>query len=148
MDKINLLSNGEKAIAGGGVLMFIASFFPWWRVSLGGFGSVSEGGWGSPGEFWSILAILISLALAGSVIVVNLGNVQMPALPSNITWGQVYGGGAAAVAVLMLFKAWRILDVPVGGFGIGFFLGVLAAAAIGYGGYLLYTEEKAGSSPA
>ena len=55
----------------------------------------------------------------------------------------VWGGGAAAIVVLMLLKAWRIMDVPAGGFGIGFFLGVIAAAAIAYGGYMMYAEEKA-----
>jgi hypothetical protein len=66
----------------------------------------------------------------------------MPALPQNVTWGQVWGGGAAAIVVLMLLKAWRILAVPAGGFGIGFFIGVVATAMIAYGGYMLYTAEK------
>jgi hypothetical protein len=68
------------------------------------------------------------------------------ALPDlgTMTWGQVYGGGGAAVVVLMLLKAWRILDVPLGGFGIGFFLAVICAGAIAYGGYMLYMEEKTG----
>ena len=148
MDRINLLNNGEKAVAGGGLLMLIAGLFlPWWRFSISGFGSTSEGGLGQPGEIYSILAILISLALAGSIVAIKFGNVQMPALPSDLSWGQLYGGGGAAVAVLMLLKAWRISAVPAGGFGIGFFVAVIATAAIVYGGYLLYTEEKARSGP-
>lgn len=96
MDRINLLNNGEKAVAGGGLLMLIAGLFlPWWRLSISGFGSATEGGFGQPGEIWSILAILISMALAGSIIAVKLGNVQLPALPSNLSWGQVYGGGGS-----------------------------------------------------
>ena len=143
MDKINLLSMPEKAIAGGGVLMLIASFLEWWHYSVAGFGSVGEGGWGSPGSIWGILAILIALALAAVVLATKLGNMQMPALPQNVTWAQVWGGGAAAVVVFMILKAWRISAVPVGGFGIGFFIGVIAAAAIAYGGYMMYTEQKA-----
>jgi hypothetical protein len=143
VDKVNLLSTPEKAIAGGGILMLIASFFNWWSYSEGGF-SFGQSGWDSPGSIWGILAILISLALAGVVLATKLGNVQMPALPEGVTWGKVWGGGAALVVVFVLLKAWRIMDVPVGGFGIGFFLAVIAAAAIAYGGYMLYSEEKSG----
>jgi hypothetical protein len=142
VDKINLLSIPEKAVAGGGVLMLIASFFDWWHYSVSGFGSVGEGGWGEPGSIWGILAILLSLVLGGIVVATKLGNMQMPALPQGVTWDQVWGGGAAAVVVLMLLKAWRIMAAPVGGFGIGFFLGVIAAAAIAYGGYMMYMEQK------
>ena len=47
MDKINQLSTGEKLVAGGGVLMLLASFFHWATISCGGFGvSAGEGGWG------------------------------------------------------------------------------------------------------
>ncbi len=143
MDKLNALSTPEKAIAGGGVLMLVASLLDWWHVSGSGFGSAGQSGWGSPGSIWGILAILLSIALAGVVLSTRLGNVQMPALPESLTWGKVWGGGAAAIVVFMLLKAWRITEVPIGGFGIGFFLGALAAAAIAYGGYMLYTEEKA-----
>ncbi len=144
MDRINLLNNGEKAMAGGGLLMLIASFFDWWSFSEGPF-SFGRNGWGAPGEIWSILAILVSVSLAGSIVAIKFGNVEMPALPSSLSWGQVYGGGAVAVVVLMLLKAWRILALSDAGLSIGFFLGVIATAAIAYGGYLLYTEEKARS---
>ena len=137
MEKVNVLSLPEKLIAGGGVLMLIASIFDWFSYS--GFG---EGGWGKPGSIWSVLAILISLVLAAVILATRLGNVQMPALPQNLTWGQVWGGGAAAIVVLMVLKAWRIMDVPVGGFGIGFFIAVVATVAIAYGGFLMYTAEK------
>ncbi len=33
MDKLNELSTGEKLIAGGGVVLLIASFLPWYKVS-------------------------------------------------------------------------------------------------------------------
>ncbi len=146
MDKINLLSMPEKAIAGGGVLMLVAAlFFDWYHLSIEGFGGGGTGGFDAPGSIWGLLAILISIALAGVVVATKLANMTMPALPQGVTWGMVWGGGAAAVVVFMLLKAWRISAVPIGGFGIGFFLGVIAAAAIAYGGYMLYTAEKAKS---
>jgi hypothetical protein len=44
----------------------------------------------------------------------------------------------------MLLKLWRIMAVPLGGPGLGFFLGFIALCAICYGGYLLYSEDKGG----
>ena len=143
MDKINEMSTAEKAIAGGGVLMLIASFLDWWRASSLGF-SVGESAWGAPGSIWGVLLVLVSLVLAGIVLGTRLGNMQMPALPQGVTNGILFGGGAALVVVLLLLKAWRILDVPIGSFGIGFYLGLVATAAIAYGGYMIYTEEKGG----
>jgi hypothetical protein len=90
------------------------------------------------------LAILLAIILAGIVIATRVGNVNMPALPENFTWGLVFGGGAALIVVFILLKAWRIMDVPIGGFGIGFFLALVATVAIAAGGYLLYSEEKKG----
>ena len=142
MDKINSLSLGEKLLGGGGVLILIASLFDWWHRSEGF--SAGRSGWGDPGAAWSVLAILLSLGLAAAATLPKLTAIQLPALPESVTWDKVFGGGGAAVVVLMLLKAWRILAVPVGGFGIGFFIGVVAVAAIAYGGYLLYSEEKAG----
>ena len=144
MDKINNLSTGEKLIAGGGILMFIASFFDWWHVSIEGFGGGGTNGWDAPASIWSILAILISIALAAAVIAIRLGNVNAPNLAENLTWGKVLAGGAAAVVVLMLLKAWRILAVDAGGFGIGFWLALIATIAIAAGGLLAYREEEAG----
>jgi hypothetical protein len=144
MDKLNNLSTGEKLIAGGGVLMLIASFFDWWHFDEAGI-EVGRSGWGDPGAIWSILAILLSIALVAVIVAIRFGNVNMPDLPENVTWGLIFGGGAALIVVLMLLKAWRIADAPGGGFGIGFWLGLIATVAIAAGGFLLYSEEKRGT---
>jgi hypothetical protein len=140
-EKLNQLSLGEKLVAGGGIVMLIASLFDWWHYSSGPF-SYGQSGWGDPGSIWSVLAILISIVLAGIVLAVRFGNVNMPALPAGWTWGMVYGAGAALVVLLMLLKFWRIMAVPAGGPGLGFFLAALATAAIAYGGFVLYNSDK------
>jgi hypothetical protein len=160
MEKLKALGLAEQLISGGGVLMLVASFFDWWHYNLvddlppevrglaGAFGaatSVGYDGWGAPGSMWGILAIVIAIALAGVVLATKIFDVTLPALPPTWTWGMVFGGGAAAVVVFMLLKAWRIMAAPAGGFGIGFFIGVVAAAAIAYGGYRIYSQEKAGA---
>jgi hypothetical protein len=139
MEKLNVLTLPEKLIAGGGVLMFIASFFSWI-----GYQEFGYDGWSWPGSTWSTLAILVSIVLAAVVLATRVWNVKMPDLPENLTWGKVFGGGAAAVAVLMLLKAWRILAAPAGSFDIGFFIALIATAMIVYGGYMLYNQEKTG----
>jgi len=158
MDMVNQLSLGEKLVAGGGVLMLIASLLPWYKVTVasgipGYAASGSTSGWGAPGSIWSLLAILLSIAMAGIVGATKFANVQMPALPQGVTWGRVWGGGAAAIVVLMLLKAWRLMsvDIPPGlgisdGFGFGFFIGIVATAAIAYGGYLLYSADRGGGA--
>jgi hypothetical protein len=153
MAKVQALSLGEKLVGGGGIVMIIASILPWIKLSISGAAGIagasgSKSAWGAPASIWSILAVLIAIALAG-IVVARVMNMQMPTLPNNLTWGQIFGGGAVAIVVFMLLKAWRISAVDTGGFvdksyGIGFFLGVICTIAIAYGGYLLYSEDKGG----
>jgi hypothetical protein len=145
MDKIKVLSTGEKLIGGGAIVMFIASFLPWYKVSfdIGEIsGSISRNGWESPGAIWSVLAVLLALALAGSIVAAKLGNMRLPDLGSGLTWGIVYLGGGGLVALFILIK----LINESSSLSFGFFIGIVAAVAIAAGGYLLYSEEKAGSS--
>ncbi len=141
VEKLKALSLPEKLIAGGGVLMFIAGFFPWWSWSELGF-SASEGGWGQPGSIWSVLVILISLVLAGIVLARALGNVALPDLGPSLTWPKVFAGAGVAIVVLMLLKLWRIMDVPAGGMGWGFFVAIIAAALVVAGCFLMYQEME------
>jgi hypothetical protein len=140
MDKINTLSTGEKLIVGGGILMLIASFLPWYRVSFADILTISRNGWESPGAIWSILATIIAVALAATIVAVKFGNVTLPDLGS-ITWGQLYLGAGALVGLLILLK----LINESSSISYGFFLGIIAAGAIAAGGYLVYTEEKSGT---
>lgn len=144
MDKINELSTGEKLIAGAGVALLIASFLPWYRVSVS-FGefsaSASANGWQDPGALFSILAVLIGVALAAAVLAPKFGNVQLPALGS-ITWPQAFFGGGVAALVLVIIKFLN----ESSSVSYGFFIGFIAAVALAAGGYLLYTEEK-GAQP-
>jgi hypothetical protein len=145
LEKLNDLSNGEKLIAGGGILMVIASFLPWYKVSIdfGEFGgaSFSANGWEAPGAIWSILAVLIAVALVGVIAAVRFGNVKLPDL-GQFTWGQALLAGGVATVVLVLLK----LISESSSMSFGFYLGILAAIAMAAGGYLAFTEEKSGVS--
>lgn len=140
MDKINELSLGEKLIAGAGILLLLDSFIlPWYDVDTI-IGSITRNGWESPGAIWSILAVLVGLVLAVAVLGPKFGNMQLPALPNNVTLGQFFLGGGALAFAFLVIKFINESDY----IGIGFWLGFLLTAALAAGGYLMYTEEKTG----
>jgi hypothetical protein len=136
VDKLNTLSNGEKLIAGGGVLMLIASFLPWYSIDFGEFGSVSRNGWESPGFIWSFLAVVAAVIMAGSILGPKLANIQLPDL-GTVTWAQAHLGLGAAVAVFIILKLVNESSYMA----FGFFLGIIAAVALAAGGYLYFTEQ-------
>ena len=144
MDRINEMTLGEKLVCGGAILMLIASFLAWYKVDFGIEGiavsSVSRNGWQSPGAIWSILAVIISLALAGSILGARFGNMRLPEL-GQFTWGQAYLAGGALVAICLVIKLVNESSY----LSIGFFLGIVAAALVAAGGYLIYSEEKGGA---
>jgi hypothetical protein len=141
MDKINQLSLSEKLIAGGGILMLVASFLPWYSIDFGieGFGSVSRNGWESPGAIWSVLAVLLGIAMVVVALGPKLAGMSLPDL-GGVTWGQAMLGAGALVALCIIIKLINESSYM----DIGFFLGILAAVALAAGGYLMYTEEKPG----
>ena len=67
IERFKALSIGEKIIIIAGVVLFIDGFLPWYSVDLGPLGDFTRSGWQSPGSMWSILAILIGLAMISSV---------------------------------------------------------------------------------
>jgi hypothetical protein len=135
MDRIQAMSNSEKLIAAGGVLMLIASFLPWYRVSFLGF-SVSANGWEAPGALWSILAVVVGVALAAAVLLPKFANVNLPDL-GGVTWGQAFLGGGIAAAVFVVLK----LVNESSSMSFGFYLGIIAAALLVAGGFLAFQEE-------
>jgi len=137
LDKINEMTTGEKLAVGGAALMLIASFLPWYSVDLGQFGSFNRSGWQSPGAMWSVLAVLISLGFAGVILARKFGNVQLPDL-GQFTWGQAALAAGGLVALCIILK---IINES-SSMSFGFFLGIIAAAAVAAGGYLRYTEEQ------
>ena len=144
MDRINALSMGEKLVVAGGVVMLIASFLPWYKYDFGLDGiadiSISRNGWQSPGALWSLIATIIGAAMAGSILAAKFGNMRLPALSNNLTWGTLYLAGGGIVAVCVVLKLINESSY----LSFGFYLGILAAIALAAGGYLLYSEEKKG----
>lgn len=156
--KFSALSMGEKLILIGSVVfVLVAIILPWIKISVSGAAgfagaSTSRTAVGEPAAIWGWLAVIVAIILAG-VIIARIMDMQLPALPPQYTWGQAFAAGGGALLVFTLLKAWRIQAVDVGGglsgidksFGIGFFIGIIAAVAVAAGAYMMYMEEKGGS---
>lgn len=144
VDKFKGLSLGEKIILIAAVVLFIDGFLPWYSVDLGSFGgvdlgSVSRNGWQSPGAMWSILAVLIGLAMAGVIAVKNLAKEgTIPDNISGITWPKIHLGAGAAAALFVLIKLLN----HSGNMSFGFFLGIICVAALVVAGALMFREEQ------
>lgn len=143
MDKLKEMTNGEKLMVGGGIVLLLLSFFRWFEVCVdfsvigGGTRCAGHSGWSN---FLSLLGILIAVALATVVILRRTGAANLPEKLGNLAWNQVYMIAGIAVFALIL------LQTLVGDSGadrtIWLWLSVLVSAAIGAGGYLSMQESK------
>ncbi len=104
MEKFQALSLGEKIILVAGVVLFIVGFLPWYSFDLGPFGSVTRSGWQSPGALWSMLAILIGLAMSGVVGAKTFTDVKLPDDIGGQSWARIYLGGGAVALLFIIIK--------------------------------------------
>lgn len=139
VEKFMALGIGEKIIIVAGVVLFIVGFLPWYSVDLGPFGDYTRSGWQSPGAIWSILAILVGLVMGGVVVVKGLTETEMPDNVGGFSWPKIMLGGGVAAVVLLLIKLLNESSY----LGFGFYLGIIAAAALAVGGFLMFREEAA-----
>ncbi len=137
---LSKLTTSDKVIAGSGIVLFIASFLPWFKLDFLG-ESVTANGW-DVGFFWAGIPGLLGLAAAGAVLASKLGDVKLPELP--VGWGQAFliaGAVSAAIVLLKLIMGEDFVDRAW-----GLFLATIAALAFAAGGYLKFQEEKSGTS--
>ncbi|MFN8035083.1 MAG: hypothetical protein U0V73_04050 [Acidimicrobiia bacterium] len=137
MDKLKELSLGEKIVAAAGILLLIFSFFSWYSVDLGGFGTYSRNGWQSPGSFWGIIAILLGIVMAAQVIVDKLGLAQLPDKLGSVGWGTIHLIGGVVAFVFVIIKFLNESSHT----SFGFYLGIIAAAGLAFGGFTIAKER-------
>jgi hypothetical protein len=142
---LSRLRRGEQVAAGAAVLLFILMFFDWYSVSVnaGPLGQFSVGGsaW-EAFDFIDIYLFIVILAAIGLAVVT--ATERTPALP--VTASVIVTALAALGTILVLY---RLIDTPVGDVPDGVdvsrtiwaFLGLIAVAAITYGGYLSMRDE-------
>lgn len=144
---LNKLSLSDKIIGVSALVLLIASFLPWFKVSAGPF-SATGSGW-DVGFFWAGIPVILGLVMLAQVGITNFGDAsKLPELP--VSWGQVHLGAGALAAVIVVLKL--IIGEDVGGFDVdmdrsfGLFLATIAALALAYGGFLKFQEEKKGTA--
>jgi hypothetical protein len=154
---INRLRRGDWITGGGAVAFFVFLFFFDWYgasykgpASIGGpVGSLNYTGWHTFTDSRWIWLITIVVALCAVALVASERKLDIP-----LSVGTIVAGLGALSTLLILY---RIVHHPSGGasfaggsfsYGIklGIWLGLIAAAATTYGGYLTMSEE-APSSP-
>jgi len=141
---LNKLGRTEQVLSGAGILLFIASFFPWYSYSFGGFdgGSYSASAWSYPSGFmdWFPMLLLlvygIVLALPAFGVAVNAPVLATPANRAFI--------GLVLSAFAVLLFAIQGLTYPsfdgVGGPSWGYFVGLIVALAAGAQSYRGFTQ--------
>jgi hypothetical protein len=141
---LSKLTTSDKVIAGSGIVLFIASFLPWFKAEAGGF-EVSGNGW-DVGFIWAGLPAILGL-LAAAAVLLKANGTELPTLP--VSWGQAF---LAAGAISAFFVILKLLIGEDSGFGIevsrawGIFVATIAAAGLAYGGFLKFQEDKGSSS--
>jgi hypothetical protein len=137
---LSKLTRSDRIIAGSGIVLFIASFMPWFKLT-GPFRDYTANGW-DIGFLWGGLPALLGIVSAGIVLGTKLGNMEMPKM--SFSSGQamlVAGAVSAALVVLKLLAGYHSIDRAY-----GLFLATLAALGLLAGGFLAFQEEKSGST--
>lgn len=142
IEGIKALGVWEKITLAAGAVLFVAGFLPWYSISVGSV-TFSRNGWQSPGAMWSVLAILIGMALAAVVALRKLSDANIPEEIGGLTWPKIHLGAGTAALVFLAIKFLNESSY----LGFGFYLGFLAAAALTLAGFLMYREEKEGRTP-
>ena len=135
------LRTGERIAGIAGVALLIIMFLNWWgapEIEVEGLGTVGGGLSANAWEAADVLDLLWALAaisgIALAVMAATATQANMPVAMSAITAGL---GGLATLTIL-----YRLIDPPFDADReYGVFLGLIAAAAITYGGWLAMQEE-------
>jgi hypothetical protein len=136
---LSKLTTSDKVVAGSGIVLFIASFLPWFKLDFPG-GSVSGNGW-DVGFIWAGLPALLGLAAAAAILLKANGT-ELPKLP--IGWGQAFLAAGAFSAFFVILKLLIGEDFVDRAWGL--FVASIAAAGFAYGGFLKFKEDQGSSS--
>jgi hypothetical protein len=135
------LRTGERIAGIAGLALLIIMFLNWWgapEIEIEGLGTVGGEGSANAWEAADVLDLLWALAaiagIALALMAATATQANMPVAMSAITAGL---GGLATLTIL-----YRLIDPPFDAdreFGV--FLGLIAAAALTYGGWTAMQEE-------
>lgn len=94
------LTGPDRVVVATGILLAIDLLaVPWVDVSIGPFTATSTGT-GSPDGFLGVLALLLSLGIAASVVLERLTTIQLPSLPITSAGTPIGSAGTRFTAAL------------------------------------------------
>ena len=130
------LSRSERfVVVAGGLLLLSLAFFPWHRLAELGFlgGDPTLTALQKPNQLQGTLAFLVTVAMVAQVIMTRYSNQRVnPAL--------VKLQAPAGMAVFALL-CWKLAS-ETSFLSVGAYLGLLFAAALAYGGFVLSREPQ------
>jgi len=141
---VDAVGRGERIAAGSAVALFLIMFiFDWFGFGGTidtGLGSVDIGGGFNAWQSFDLIDIILLLAIIAAVgVAVMSANGSSANLP--VAGSAIVAGMGALGTVLILY---RIIDPPGNADReIGVFLGLIASAAMTYGGWEAMQEEGA-----
>ena len=149
MNSLQQFSRSERITAGAGIVLLIGMFaFPWYHIGVASFtvGNQTFGGESfdsnvlkGPGAFFSIVALIVLIALLAEIAISRFSSAQLPSIPVSWTTAELYG--ALAVLVLLVVK----ILFHIGNFGWGFYVVLASALVLVYGAF--ETSRKGSSAP-
>jgi len=110
------MPRNDQAVLGLGVLVFIASFFPYYGASgsfLGQHASSSTTAWHS----YATLALLLLIASTAVAAVKVFGGANLPDLP--VGWNMIVLGLSALGTVLLIIRSFTLDSGHIAGFEYG-----------------------------
>ena len=136
---LNKLTTPEKVISASAIVLFIASFLPWFKISFLG-SDITGNGW-DVGFFWGGIPTILGLVMLAHIVLTKLANnVTVPDLP----WPRIHliaGIVAGAIVVLKLLMGHSEIGVDFDR-AFGLFLAALAGIGLAVGGFLYYKETN------
>jgi hypothetical protein len=128
MDRLKGLPLGRQIVLGAGILLLIDSFLDWQQVSLFG-NSAGQSAWHG---FWGIIMGLALIAL----LVWSVAKAFEIALPASVPDGLTTLGLSAVILLFAFIKAIsdNYVHWPA-------WLGVILAAVMGYGAWLVFSAS-------
>lgn len=132
---LSKIKNGQKIVLGAGILLVINLFLPWYRVDLGGFGSVSANAFDTfLAWFGSFLAIAAAVIIALKVFA-NMKIKAGPLKAEHLAFG---------LGVLGFFFIFLRLVTETDFMFIGLWIGLIVSAILAFGAFLAMKEEGLG----
>ncbi len=110
---LRTLNRNDQVILGAGFLAFISSFFPYYGLSVSGFGSYTVNSWHS----YATLAVLLMIAATAVAAAEVMAGDSMPKL--QVSWTMIVVGLSGLATLLYILRSFTLKTASGGGASLG-----------------------------